>query len=36
MLLHPLTDVVVRVLVAVRIGGGQLMMDILSHRKRSQ
>jgi hypothetical protein len=36
MVLNPLTEVGLRVLVSVRIGGGELMMDVLGDRKRSQ
>ena len=36
MMLHPLTEVGVRVLVAIRIGGGQFVMDVLGHRKGCQ
>ncbi len=31
--LHPLTEVVIRVLMAIRIGGGQFMMDLLCNGK---
>jgi len=34
MVLHPLTEIGVRVFVAVRIGRGQLMMDVLRDGER--
>ncbi len=36
MMLNPLADVGVRMFVAIRIGHGQCMVDILSHCERSQ
>jgi hypothetical protein len=36
MVLNPLTEIVIGVLMAVRIDGSQLMMDVLSHSKGSQ
>lgn len=36
MVLYPLAEIRIGVLVAVRVGGRQLMMDILGDGKRSQ
>jgi hypothetical protein len=36
MMLNPLTDIGVRMFMAIRIGSGQFMVNILSHGKRRQ
>lgn len=36
MVLDPLTDIGLRMFVTIRIGSGQLVVDILSHGERSQ
>ena len=36
MVLDPLTDVCIRMFVTIRIGRGQLVVDILGHGERSQ
>jgi len=36
MVLNPLAEVGIRVFVPIRIGGSQFVVDILSHRKRSE
>jgi hypothetical protein len=36
MVLDPLTDVVVRVLVSVRVSGGEFVVHVLRHRKGSE
>ena len=36
MLLHPLTQVGIGMFVSVRVGSSQLMMNVLSYRKRGQ
>ena len=36
MMLDPLTDVGIRMFMAIRIGSGQFMVNVLGHGKRSQ
>jgi hypothetical protein len=35
-MLNPLTEIVIGVLMAIGIGSGQFVMDILSHRERRE
>lgn len=36
MVLNPLTEIAVRMLVSVRVGGSQFVMDVLRNRQRRQ